>query len=212
MHVGIVADIHDAVKPLRTALSLLRERGVEHVVTLGDAFDSFHPGGPSAEVAALLREAGAIGVWGNHDVGLSHEVTEQMRAGADHALLAFAARLEPQLVLERCRFSHIEPWKDPRRLEDLWGSAQAPDTTERAQRSFEAVPERIIFLGHFHRWLAMSSTGRIEWDGVRPITLSEPDRYLVVVSAVVDGWCAMFETERSILVPIPLRQDLPVSL
>jgi predicted phosphodiesterase len=202
MRIGIVADIHDAVGPLRRALSLLRERDVDHVVTLGDAFDSFQPGAPSSEVAALLREAGAVGVWGNHDVGLSHEVTEQIRAGADQALLKFAARLKPQLVLEGCRFSHIEPWKDPRRLEDLWGSSQVPDTAEGARRSFEAVLERIIFVGHFHSWLAMSSKGRIDWDGIGSITLSEPDRYLVVVSAVADGWCAMFETGQSTLVPI----------
>jgi predicted phosphodiesterase len=63
MLIGIVADIHDAVEPLRKALSLLRERGVERIVTLGDAFDSSQPGESGAKVASLLQDADAIGVW-----------------------------------------------------------------------------------------------------------------------------------------------------
>ena len=124
----------------------------------------------------------ALRVWRNHDAGLSHEVSAQLRGLADPALLEFAAGLRPQLVLEECRFSHIEPWRDARRLEDLWAFDGVPDTVAQAERSFEAVPERILFVGHFHLWLAMRrSGGRVEWDGVRPIKLGGPDRFLVVV-------------------------------
>jgi predicted phosphodiesterase len=79
MLIGIVTDIHDAVSPLRAALTALRRRGVEQVVTLGDAFDSYRRGEPGVEVASLLQEACAIGVWGNHDAGLSHRVSVQLR-------------------------------------------------------------------------------------------------------------------------------------
>lgn len=204
MRIGILADIHDAVGPLRAALAALRQRGIDRVVTLGDAFDSCQPGEPGVEVAGLLQEAGAIGVWGNHDAGLSHEVSAQVRDLADPALLAFAARLRSQLILEGCRFSHIEPWRDPCRMEDLWAFDGVPATDARAERSFEAVPERILILGHFHLWLAMRRWGgRVEWDEVSPIGLGWPDRYLVVVGAVVEGWCAVLETEKFELTPIP---------
>jgi len=203
MRIGILADIHDAVEPLRAALAALRQRGVERVVTLGDAFDSVQPGEPGVEAAGMLQEAGAIGVWGNHDVGLSHEVSAQVRALADPGLLDFSARLRPHLSLEGCRFSHIEPWKDACRVEDLWAFDGVPDTEARAESSFEAVPERLLFIGHFHSWLAVRrGRGRVEWDGARPITLDGPDRYLVVVGPVVEGWCAMFETAKSELTPI----------
>ena len=202
MRIGIVADIHDAIGPLRRALGLLRDRGVDRIVTLGDAFESYQAGGVSSEVAALLEQAGAVGVWGNHDVGLSHEVSDRVRNVADQALLAFTTQLEPHLVLEGCRFSHIEPWKDPRLVEHLWGSDALPETADLAQRSFQAVPERLLFIGHFHTWLAVSAGGRAPWDGTGPISLREPDRYLVVISAVVDGWCATFDTRQSLLTPI----------
>ena len=203
MLIGIVTDIHDAVSPLRAALTALRRRGVEQVVTLGDAFDSYRRGEPGVEVASLLQEAHAIGVWGNHDAGLSHQVSVQLRDEADPALLEFAARLQPQLTLEGCRFSHIEPWRNPCRVEDLWAFDGVPDTVTYAERSFEVVRERVIFLGHFHQWLAMRrSAGRIVWDGLCPITLRGPDHYLVVVAPVVDGWCATFDTEQFELTPI----------
>ena len=203
MLIGIVTDIHDAVRPLRAALSALRQSGVEQVVTLGDAFDSYRGGEPGVEVATLLREAGAVGVWGNHDAGLSFEVSVQVRDVADPALLDFAAYLQPQLTLEGCRFSHIEPWRNPYRVEDLWAFDGVPDTATQVERSFEAVSERVIFLGHFHVWLAMRrSAGRMRWDGLHPITLPGPDRYLVVVAPVADGWCATFDTERFELTPI----------
>jgi len=41
LRIGIVSDIHDDVTTLRTALTALRREGVEQVVSLGDAFDSW---------------------------------------------------------------------------------------------------------------------------------------------------------------------------
>lgn len=202
MLIGIVADIHDAVEPLARALALLRDRGVERIVTLGDAFDSCLPGEPGAQVARLLQEADATGVWGNHDFGLSREVPLQILDRADPAVLGFAARLQPQLAMDECRFSHIEPWKDPCRLEDLWDFDGVPDTGERAQRSFQAVPERVVLLGHFHCRLVVRREGPVAWDGPRPITLSPPERFLVLVPAVVEGWCATYETGRCELTAI----------
>jgi predicted phosphodiesterase len=202
MIIGIVTDIHDALGPLSNALTLLREKGVERIVTLGDAFETCRFGEPGAEVAHLLQDAGAIGVWGNHDFGLSHEVGEEILGRADPELISFASRLQPQIVLEDCRFSHIEPWKDSRRVEHLWDFDGVPDTGERAQRSFQAVPERILFVGHFHAQLVVRQEGRMAWDGDQPIRLLRPDRYLVLVPAVLYGWCAMFDTAQSELTAV----------
>ena len=202
MIIGIVADIHDAVAPLKRALSDFETYGVERVVSLGDAFDSHRIGEPSTEVARLLNEAEAVGVWGNHDVGLSHGVTDQIREEADPGLLKFASRLQAELVLDEYHFSHLEPWKDARLLEDLWRFDGVPDTVDKAKRCFGAVSERVLFMGHFHTWLAMREDRGVEWRGFDPILLSAPHRYLVVVGAVVEGWCATFDSSTAELIPI----------
>jgi hypothetical protein len=202
MKLGIVTDVHDSVAKLRRALALLSHR-TDQVVSLGDAVDSWRPGEPGVAVAALLNEVGAIGVWGNHDAGLSHDVPRDVQVAADPAVLGFGARLRPQLRLEGCLLSHIEPWRDPTRVEDLWAFSGVPDTDERARPSFEATTEPLLLIGHFHCWLAMrESGGRVDWDGTRPLALDRLDRHLVVIAPVTDGWCAMLDTEERVLTPI----------
>jgi hypothetical protein len=163
VRIGILADIHEAIAPLQRALAEFRSRGVDQVVSLGDACDTFSPVGRASEVVALLREAHAVGVWGNHDFGLCDEVTEELRRRAQPALLEYMTTMQPHLVLEGCRFSHVEPWLDARKLEDLWYFEGLPDTSERAGRSFGAVPERHLFVGHLHRWLVMTLGGQLNW-------------------------------------------------
>lgn len=150
----------------------------------------------------MLSSAGAVGVWGNHDVGASLFPSAHLLQRADPDVLAFARTLEPFLVLSGVRFSHIEPWLDATRLTDLWTYDGPPSTAEKAQRSFDAVPERMLFLGHFHRWLLMTPRGQIPLDPTAPVPLPDSGRVLVVVAAVLNGWCALFDTETHVLVPV----------
>jgi hypothetical protein len=46
------------------------------------------------------------------------------------------------------------------------------------------------------------SAGRNGSWGDRPVCLAGPARYLVVVHAVKDGWCALYDTETSELAPL----------
>jgi hypothetical protein len=207
--IGIVADIHEEVELLERALDELRNRGAQCIVTLGDACDTFGAEGRAHDVVALLRQAGAVGVWGNHNVGLCTDVTDELRCLAKPGVLEYMATLKPQLVLEGCRFSHVEPWLDPHRVEDLWYFDGPPVTPEKVSRSFAAVPERHLFVGHFHRWLVTSETGGLQWDGSAPIHLHERRRYLTVVAPVMGGWCATFDTQTCCLTPI--RFARPVS-
>lgn len=202
MLIGIVADIHDAVSPLRHALSQFDRQGVDLVVTLGDAFDTYESGGRSAQVAALLTRVGAKGVYGNHDVGLSRQVSSKIRQEADPLLLNFASALEPQLIIERCRFSHNEPWLDARKIEELWQFDGLPDTREKALQNFESVTEKYLFMGHHHCWIVIGSRGELQWDAASPLLLTSENRYLIVVAAVYDGWCSIFDTDPGVLIPI----------
>jgi hypothetical protein len=207
VRIGILADIHEAIEPLQLALAEFRGRGVDQVVSLGDACDTFSPVGRAGEVVALLRDAQAVGVWGNHDVGLCHEVPEKLRRQAEPAVLEYMAAMQPQLVLGGCRFSHVEPWLDARQVENLWYDEGPPDTLEKAGRSFSAVSERHLFVGHFHRWLVMTPAGQLDWDGEGPLTLSEAPRYLVVVAPVVGGWCAVYDSGAARLIPVRCAAD-----
>ena len=67
--------------------------------------------------------------------------------------------------------------------------------------SFAASSYRVSSVGHFHRWLAATPAGSLAWDGGGSLALDPGQRYLVVVAAVCDGWCAVFDSVRNVLIP-----------
>jgi hypothetical protein len=202
MRIGIVTDIHEAIVPLKRALEEFRRRSVDQVVSLGDACDSFSRVGRAAEVVALLRATGAVGVWGNHDFGLARDVPQIIREGAAPEVLEYMGTMEPYLAIEDCRFSHVEPWLDANKAENLWYYDGPPDSADKAARSFAAVPQRCLFMGHLHRWLVMTPAGQVPWAGTEPLELSPNTRYLIVVGPVTHGCCAIYDTASSRLTPI----------
>jgi predicted phosphodiesterase len=205
MLIGLITDIHDHVEQLDRALDQFRRRGVDVVVTLGDSCDAFTRKSRAAEVVELLRGANAVGVWGNHDIGLCHAVDERTRRRYPAAVLDYMATLKPRLILEDCHFSHVEPSVDPHDAQALWviDEEEPLDFTLRARRSFAAVTQRLVFVGHYHRWLAATATGLVDRRGEGPVNLAGPERYFVVVGAVFQGQCGLLDTVRFELCPLP---------
>lgn len=197
MKLGLLTDIHEHVRYLRLALLQFEREHVDQIVVIGDLFEQ---GTRLDETCRLLTEAGAVGVWGNHDFGLCVDQTEESRTRYSAEALRFMASLAPRLELEGCLFSHIEPWLDPNRLEDLWYFEGPPQQHGNLDRIFGAAPQRLLFAGHYHQWL-VSRPGEIApWPGDRPIRLNE-GRYFVVVGALCEGDFGTYDTETFELVP-----------
>jgi predicted phosphodiesterase len=201
MRIGIVTDVHDEVEQLAGALAALRAEGVNAVVTLGDSTDLFGKWNAATEVADLFREAGVVGVWGNHDYGLCRNVKDEVRHGQLRRTLDYFATLRPRLELGGCHFSHIEPFLDPELPGDLWTFDGRPEDDDRLARSFAAIPHRAAFIGHFHRWVAVTESGRVPWDGSSPLHFEADKRYLVVVAPLFGGEFAVIDTDRWVLEP-----------
>ncbi|MGE3820406.1 MAG: metallophosphoesterase [Isosphaeraceae bacterium] len=202
MKLGLIADVHEDVSRLRVALDRLGRLEAERLIVLGDVFDQ----GPDMdETTALLDEAGAIGVWGNHDAGFCLGApVEGLRERYAPRTIEYMGGLLPRLEIEGCHISHIEPWLDPWSLEDLWWAGGYPDTPDRVSRIFDAVPHRLILIGHIHRWIAAKSGEVLDWKGDRPLWMNPAERYFVGVHAVADGWAALLDTTANVLTPIPL--------
>jgi len=201
MLLGLIADIHEAVEPLREALALFERQRVDEVVVLGDLCRTHHR---LEETVALLRDARAVGVWGNHDFGLCRDVSDKMRQRSSPSLLEFPATLRPTLVREDCLFTHVEPWLDPNDIVQLWYYEGPPRTAKEFGRSFEAVPQRVLFSGHTHRWRLGTPEGIVEWNGEAPIRLTPPGRYFVTLGPVVGGHAATYDTTTAELIPLRL--------
>jgi hypothetical protein len=198
MKLGILADIHEHTRQLQRAITVLQQHGAERFVVLGDVFEA---GKRIEQTVDSLQQVEAVGVWGNHDIGLCFDPSEAVCQRYSAAVLRFMGSLQPRLEIEGCLFTHVEPWLDPHKIEDLWYFDGPPDTPEKLARSFAAVPHRALFIGHLHRWLLGTPEGVLPWRGGRPIRLDRTKRHLVVVHAVWDGKCALFDTESGDLTP-----------
>lgn len=201
MRIGILADIHGQLGPLRNALAMLEKAKVDQVVVLGDTLDGLGELSDATTIVTLLEQANVLGVWGNHDFGLCHMVMDEARDIYAPEVFDFMVTMRPRLEIEDCYFSHCEPWVDPYDLMELWSFDGYPDTVEKVLRSFRAVTHRHMFIGHFHRWIVMTPTDHVDWQGESVLRLNGNSRYLVVVPAVYDGYCAIFDTETNDLTP-----------
>ena len=104
------------------------------MVVLGDVFEL---GLRLKETVALLDDAGATGVWGNHDFGLCADPSEEMRQEYGERVVSMMGRLRPRLEIDGCLFTHVEPWLNPEKFEDLWSFEGHPDTPDLTWQSVE---------------------------------------------------------------------------
>lgn len=198
MKLGLITDIHEHVGFLRLALNQLQREQVDQIVMLGDVFES---GERMQETCELLADTQVIGVWGNHDLGLCNDPSPAFREKYGDTVIDFMSSLQPRLELDGCLFQHVEPWLNPNDILDMWYFEGVPDTPEKVARIFQAVPNRLCFAGHFHRWLMVTPDGMTDWTGETPVFLEEPERYFVVIGALRYGRYAVFDTDTSELVP-----------
>ena len=197
MKIGLLADIHEHRENLDFALDYLANSGVEQIVVLGDVVEM---GNHVAEVCHMLSVAGAFGVWGNHDFGLCVDPDESLAKKHGTAAMDYMATLRPRLEIEDCYVAHVEPWLNPELLEDLWYFEGPVDEDGKVNRVFDAVSNRIMFAGHYHRWLHLTPAGIGSWAGESALDLSE-GRHFVVIHALCRGRFAIYDTESRILHP-----------
>ncbi len=205
MRLGLLTDIHEHIVNLQRALAEFDRLGVDRVLCIGDVVAT---GARLPETVTLLAERKIAGVWGNHDFGLcGHPSTlvSSRRARFVGPVLDYLATFQPFLEIEDCFLSHVEPWRDLNNVTGLWYLEGPPDTPEKAARSLDACEKRVLFTGHLHRWLLATRAGLLPWDGATPIWLESPERFLVVVGALCDGFAATYDTQSYELVPIDVR-------
>ncbi len=202
MRIGLLADIHDDAERLSCALTQLSITGVDQILVLGDTLTCPINTKKATRVVELLRSVQAIDVWGNRDFGFCVDVSQELRSQVSPFVLAFMATMRPNLEVGDCFFSHVEPWLDPLDVTHLWYYDGPPATENKAARNFAAVPHRFIFLGHFHQWLLMATGRSNSWAGTEPVRLGAWKRCLVVVGAVFEGHCAVFDMESTELIPL----------
>lgn len=197
MKLGLITDIHEQNELLNSALDRFKQERVDQIVVIGDLLLL---GEQIEETCRLLSESGVIGVWGNHDYGLCVEPDERVTKSVPASALDYMSSLRPSLNIEDCYFAHVEPWLDPNEITDLWYFEGPPDEQHKLDRIFNSMSNRLMFAGHYHKWLLATQDGICQWDGHYPICLID-NRFFIVIGALCEGRYAVFDTETSLLTP-----------
>lgn len=160
MRLAIISDIHANIEALSTSLREITAAQVDRIICLGDIVG--YNANPS-ECIALLREAAALCVAGNHDRAVAGQVkTTSFSAAAARAVawtrrhltadeLDFLAGLPSQLSIEDCL---VAVHQTLHRIEDC--EMAGLDSEERRQLTFQALMHhpsraRICAFGHTHQ-------------------------------------------------------------
>lgn len=119
-----------------------------------------------AEIAQLLSDRKAIGVWGNHDYSFCREIPECYIARYPAAMFDYLKTIRPSIELGEMHFSHREVFVDPFDPIQLWDlTGEEIDNLERAQRALREDSHRLQFVGHYHSWMAFDQTGQLDLNG-----------------------------------------------
>jgi len=195
MIIGLIADIHEHIEYLRRSLNALKHADV--IIFLGDVFET----GTQVNLAVrLLSEARVVGVWGNHDLGLCHEPSENLQARFPAATIEYLAELSPQFELDDILFCHGLPTWNPTDPSEYYLNPQ-PWEPNALDEVFERFGHRHVFAGHYHRWFLASENCPVEWDGKTKIRLESNLRHFIIVNGVLNACCAEFNTMTNELKP-----------
>jgi putative phosphoesterase len=192
--IGIIADSHGNLEATAETIRLLKGRGADLLVHLGDFCDSIRHDRAAAMIDLLL-EHDVLAVKGNNDFLVEKMLAdERRRPDAEGAkMLAFLRDAPLVRTRDDIRFAHSLPFDT---LRAFYEPIDTGDT-RRAEALFNEADFRILFCGHSHLpILFRKENGCVTREPVPPglpVILKRTGRYIFIVGAATDGECALFD-------------------
>jgi putative phosphoesterase len=145
MRLGVVSDVHNNVEALTYALDALR--GCEVLLNLGDLVSQYRV---TPEILRVSREAGLLGILGNHEKCILSPASAGMRSRLAPEDLAFLEELPDQRSLSidgrQVKVVHGSPWDDPADIACTYVFGQ----DARFLARLATTKADVLLLGHTH--------------------------------------------------------------
>lgn len=213
--VGVIGDVHARDAALEAALGFLRGLGdLNALLCTGDIVDGE---GDADRCCALLREAGALTVRGNHDRWFLETVAHRTPGHPHYALslsaCAFLAALPPTRRFRTPRgallLCHGLGADD---MAGIYpdGSGVTPEANHRLHALVGAAEFRFVLCGHTHRPmirvfedLTLINAGTLQWGYERGFLVADFERGVAQFYALADD----LAIRRAETVPLPAIPD-----
>jgi putative phosphoesterase len=194
--IGLIADSHGNLEATAEAIFLLKWRGADTIVHLGDFCDSVYPE-RTAVMINLLRENGVLAVKGNND-SLAENILADARRQPDAEEIQILEFLRDVPIVRAqgdIRFAHSLPFDTLRAFHTTIDTGD----TRRAEELFNTSDFRILFCGHSHiPILFRKLDGLVTREAIPaglPTVLEREGRYIIVAGAAAEGECALYDDE-----------------
>jgi predicted phosphodiesterase len=193
--IGLMSDNHGQSAVLNRAIGALRERGADVLVHLGDFGDSLHRENLAA-IVDTLKSNNVLVVKGNNDYIM--EKSLEFGNGRLSGIYAYLHNLPIRIISADLCFAHSLPFDSIRSFYDPIDDG----SVERAALLFREMTYRVLFCGHSHipvlfRWTP-HRTVREQIPPDQPLRLCPGERYIIVVGALENGECALYNLDRQV--------------
>ena len=194
--IGLIADSHGNLEATAEAIRVLKGRGAQMLIHLGDFCDSIRRD-PAAAMIRLFQENGVLAVKGNNDFSVERMLTDERRRPepAGEQTIAYLRTVPFTLALNGLLFAHSLPYDS---LRSFYEPIDTGDT-QRAARLFNELDFQLLFCGHSHLpILFRMARGKVTREQLPPGEKrlhDADDRFIMIVGAADEGECALYDTE-----------------
>jgi predicted phosphodiesterase len=195
--IGLIADSHGNLEATAEAIRILRGRGAGTLVHLGDFCDSIRRDRAMAMIR-LLRENDVLAVKGNNDFSVESMLADERRHldPVEESTSEYLRTLPFTRTLNGLLFAHSLPYDTLRAFYEPIDIGN----TQRAERLFGETDFQLLFCGHSHiPILFRMAEGNVTREQVPPgerLLQDADDRFIVIVGAVDEGECALYDCGR----------------
>jgi predicted phosphodiesterase len=192
--IGIMADSHGQVAPIRDALAVFDDVGCRFIYHLGDVCDSNHPETASA-CMGLLQDRRVQTIKGNNDQAIVANHLDREKSPVPPEVLGALKKLELVKYHQKAMFIHSLPFIQELGLSSMIGAMGRVEIT----RFCNDFPGKILFRGHSHNpeiaWLERQQVKSQSLAVGLKLNLSKKIPCVVTCGALTRGLCMIWNPE-----------------
>ena len=202
--IGIMADSHGQVAPIRDALAVFDDVGCHSIYHLGDVCDSNHPETANA-CMGLLQDRGVQTIKGNNDQAIVANHIDREKSPVPPEVLRALKRLELVKYYQKAMFIHSLPFIQELGLSSMIGAMGRMEVIRFCNDS----PGKILFRGHSHNpeiaWLQRQQVKAQPLVAGLKLNLSKKIPCVVTCGALARGLCMIWDPEEDWIESISFR-------
>jgi predicted phosphodiesterase len=194
--IGLMADSHGNIEAMRECIHNIQCRDVDMLIHLGDFFDS-QSSQDTIGIIETIQKHQILTVKGNNDYqienALKNGCLNHIPAPHRKIIQSFLSFIPMRILINNICFTHSLPYDSIRSFYEPIDTGNI----DRAEMIFHDTDYSLIFSGHSHfPILFRNRAGKVSREAIdrnTPIMFHADERFIIIVGAVSEGECGVFD-------------------